>query len=375
MTEFISNIPKSIQDKRLKKLHNLNNAPICLIKERIYHYFLNNTDIPFKTYDNLSEVVDTKNNFDLLLIPKNHPSRSKSDTYYLTETEVLRTHTSAHQNELLTQGERHFLVTGEVYRKDEIDRFHFPVFHQMEGVHIVEDDVNPEEDLKKVLAGLVEFLFPNKQYRFNNDYFPFTDPSYEVEVLLGEKWVEILGCGVIQKQILDHNNVTKKGWAFGLGLERLAILFYDIPDIRLFWSDDKKFTSQFENHSCFDEIKFTSYSKLNSDTRDIAFWLPKDTVEEKDISDGQSIIKKITWTKENDFFDVVRNCFDTNIEKIELIDQFFHPKKLQYSRCYRMTLNPTNDLSDPGEFTKLCNKMMLELRDDLINKLGLDVRG
>lgn len=364
---FVSNIPNSIQQKRSKKLHNKEFNPINLIKNRIYYYFLNKTNIDFKVFDELSEVVTIINNFDLLLIPSNHPSRSLSDTYYLTADEVLRTHTSAHQNELLKQGERHFLVSGDVYRKDEIDRFHFPVFHQMEGVHIVEDNVDPETDLKHTLTGLVNFLFPNKQYRFNTDYFPFTNPSYEVEVLLGDKWVEILGCGVIQQQILTNNNITKRGWAFGLGLERLAILFYDIPDIRLFWTDNVKFTSQFHNKTCFDEIKFSKYSNLNSDTRDIAFWLKNEDIV---ITDN-----KVNWLKENDFYDIVRNCFDTNIENIQLIDEFLHPKKLQYSRCYRMTLNPMNDMSDPSVFTKMCNQLMQELKYELIGKMNLDVRG
>lgn len=365
---MISNISKSIESKRSAKLHNKQFHPINLIKERIYHYFLTNTNIQFKTFDNLPEFATVENNFDLLLIPKNHPSRSLSDTYYLSENEVLRTHTSAHQNELLKSGEHSFLVTGDVYRKDEIDKFHFPVFHQMEGVHIVDENINPEEDLKNTLAGLVNFLFPNKQYRFNNDYFPFTNPSYEIEVLLGDKWVEILGCGVIQSKILENNNITKKGWAFGLGLERLAMLFYEIPDIRLFWTNDTKFLSQFENKTCFDNIKFTKYSNLNPDTRDISFWLNSIDIQESDNN-------KIIWLKENDFYDIVRNCFDTNIENIQLIDEFFHPKKSQYSRCYRMTLSPNNNLSDPSEFTILCNKIMLELRDELINKMTLDVRG
>lgn len=371
------NIPNSILIKRSFKLHNKSGSPICLIKERIYNFFLHASGINFKTFDDLSEVVTTENNFDLLLIPPNHPSRSKSDTYYLTENEVLRTHTSAHQNELLAKGEQHFLVTGDVYRKDEIDRFHYPVFHQMEGVHIVEDGINPEDDLKSVLSNLVEFLFPNKQYRFNSDYFPFTNPSYEVEVLLGEKWVEILGCGVIQQQILQHNGITKKGWAFGLGLERLAIILYSIPDIRLFWTDDEKFLSQFNSHTCMDDITFVPYPKIPSISKDISFWLP---VEELDKNNDTTIklnstSGKVNWLKVNEFFDTVRDCLDSNIEKIDLIDEFLHPKTKLYSQCWRMTLSPSVDINDPGAFNEICNKQMEFLREEIINKLKLNVRG
>lgn len=143
----MSNIPASVERKRSAKLHLKEGSPIRLIKERIYRYFQG-----FKTFDELSEVVSVEDNFDLLLIPKDHPSRSRSDTYYLTPDTVLRTHTSAHQNELLARGETQFLVTGDVYRRDEIDRFHYPVFHQMEGVKLVDGDA--EQDLKTTLTGL-----------------------------------------------------------------------------------------------------------------------------------------------------------------------------------------------------------------------------
>ena len=359
-----SNIPQTINDKRCVKLHNKKYNPICLIKERIYYYFENSN---FQKFDDLHEVVTVENNFDLLLIPTDHPSRSKSDTYYVNNNEVLRTHTSAHQNELLSNGETRFLVTGDVYRKDEIDRFHYPVFHQMEGVCVVENDIDPEKDLKNTLSKLVEFLFPNKQYRFNSDYFPFTNPSYEIEVLFGEKWVEILGCGVVQSKILEHNNINKKAWAFGLGLERLAMILYSIPDIRLFWTNDEKFLSQFENHNCLDNITFIEYSKIPSITMDISFWLSSDDVSVHDD-------KKIIWKKQNDFMDIVRTCMDTNIEKVELVDEFYHPKKQQYSHCWRMTLNPSTNISDPAIFHSLCVSQMTILANNLKENMQLTVR-
>ncbi len=364
-SENTINIPNSILAKTQMKLHNKKGSPICLVKEKIYNYF-KSCGINFTTHDNLSEIVTTQNNFDLLLIPNSHPSRSESDTYYITKSHVLRTHTSAHQNELLAKGEEHFLVTGDVYRKDEIDRFHYPVFHQMEGVHIVDDNTDPEVDLKRILSQLVEYLFPNSQYRFNNDYFPFTNPSFEVEVLLGEKWIEILGCGIIQKQILEQNKINKKGWAFGLGLERLAIIMYSIPDIRLFWTTDEKFTSQFISHGCMDQITFAPYPKIPSITKDISFWLNNVDIEIND--------NKVSWYKINEFFDIVRNCLDTNIEKIDLIDEFYNKKLDKYSQCWRMTLSPSLEITDPSEFNEICNKAMLELRSELQLKLKLEVR-
>jgi phenylalanyl-tRNA synthetase alpha chain len=163
-----------------------------------------------------------------------------------------------------------FLVTGDVYRRDAIDVTHFPVFHQMEGVRLFtaaelavrsprlrdgrgEESASPlseaerhaegvrivESDLKQALAGLVRSLFgPDTLTRWVDAYFPFTTPSFELEVFFNSKWLEVLGCGVIHPQILRNCGYThgEIGWAFGLGLERLALVLFDIPDIRLFWS-------------------------------------------------------------------------------------------------------------------------------------------
>merc|ERR1712078_400244 len=130
-----------------------------------------------------------------------HPGRSKSDTYYLTDTELLRTHTSAHQSQHLRQGHEAFLCTGDVYRRDEIDASHFPAFHQMEGLNkYVFDD-------------------PDLQTRWRDDYFPFTEPSFELDVFYQDEWLEVLGCGVIHADVLDRCGLaSRRGWAFGLGL-------------------------------------------------------------------------------------------------------------------------------------------------------------
>src|SRR5579859_6083403 len=203
----------------------------------------------FDVFDTLDPVVHVYNNFDSLRIPEDHPSRRPSDTYYVDDEHVLRTHTSAHQTDLLGSMHQKFLVTGDVYRKDDIDASHYPVFHQMEGVCITE---NPDEELKKVITGLIAKLFPGKEFRLKSDYFPFTNPSYEVEVKFNDSWLEVLGCGVIHPEVIENTSETnpslagKTGWAFGLGLERLAMILFEIPDIRLFWSEDSRFLSQFE---------------------------------------------------------------------------------------------------------------------------------
>ncbi|HWY35647.1 MAG TPA: hypothetical protein VNX68_13460, partial [Nitrosopumilaceae archaeon] len=157
-----SNITSGISSKLGRNLHNKKSHPIEIIKKKIHNFFGED----FKKFDDLNPIVKIEENFDKLLIPKDHPARSMSDTYYHDKDNVLRTHTSAHQNDILTAGHRKFLVTGDVYRKDDIDASHYPVFHQMEGVAVMEDGQNAEDELKKVLSGLIDTLFPGCEYRF-----------------------------------------------------------------------------------------------------------------------------------------------------------------------------------------------------------------
>jgi phenylalanyl-tRNA synthetase alpha chain len=254
----MNNIPLSITNKIGKNLYQIPNHPICIIKNKIYDYFRSSREI----IEDISPYVDVQSNFDDLLIPKDHPSRSKSDTFYSDDNTVLRTHTSAHQTKFMRDGKKNFLVTGDVYRKDEIDAFHYPVFHQMEGVSILNNEIDPVEVcdvIKRDLGGLIEFLFPNCEYKFVDTYFPFTEPSCEIEVLLNGKWVEVLGAGVIRKQIMESCGLGHvSGWAFGLGLERLAMIFFEVPDIRYFWTDDERFKNQFQSGQI---TKFKEYSK------------------------------------------------------------------------------------------------------------------
>jgi phenylalanyl-tRNA synthetase alpha chain len=356
-----SNIPQSIKNKIGMNLHNKKGHPIKIIKEYIYKYFDSLTEIKFEKYDNYNPYVDIKYNFDALRIPKEHPSRKITDTYYLNENIVLRTHTSAHQYELLEKGSKSFLVTGDVYRKDEIDSNHYPVFHQLEGVHLCEDNKNPEEELKKILSGLITYLFPNCEYRFNKDYFPFTHPSYEIEVNFHGKWLEVLGCGVVHEEILNNLKIKQKGWAFGLGLERLAMILFDIIDIRLFWTDDNRFLEQFEEEKI---VKFKQYPKLKAVLKDISFWIDTSevTCEEK--------TNTFVWHNINNFYEIIREECGDLIEKVELCDNFYHPKHKKYSVMFRLAITPTEKditITDPAILSKSSNKLMESLRYKLNN--------
>ena len=220
----------------------------------------------------------------------------------------MRTHTSAHQCEIMRSGVDAFLCTGDVYRRDEIDSSHYPAFHQMEGVRLFDrsevTNQDIEADLKSLLTGLVQHLFGEDcEMRWRDDYFPFTTPSFEVEVKYQGNWLEVLGCGVIHHQVLRNSGVLlqgpdgkdsgKVGWAFGLGLERLAMVLFSIPDIRLFWTKDERFLSQFKKGDTI--TKFVPYSKYPSCYKDVSFWLPDAS------SDNKSF-------HENDFFEVHMKC-------------------------------------------------------------------
>jgi phenylalanyl-tRNA synthetase alpha chain len=352
---FQSNITDSIKSKMKWNLHNTPDHPICIVKELIYSVFDNN----FKKYDDLDPVVSTENNFDRLLIPKDHPARSLSDTYYNDEKTVLRTHTSAHQNEILSKGVTSFLATGDVYRKDEANRTHYPVFHQMEGLCIVDGD--PKEELLKMLKKVVNVLFPDCEYEIKDDYFPFTDPSFEINVKYEGEWLEILGSGVVQPKILENCGYEdKKAWAFGIGLERIAMILFKIPDIRYFWSQDEKFLDQFEK----DKItEFKQFSKLDSLDKDILFWIPEDRV-----SDG-------IWIDFNDFCQLCRDEAKDLIENVTVFDSFVHPKTKRLSYACKLKYSPNSSrLKDPAQFNKIVNDIQLQIRHVVKKELSLELR-
>ena len=211
-----------------------------------------------------------------------------------------------------------------------------------------------EEDLKGILTGLAVHLFGDVEMRWREDYFPFTEPSFELDIFFNNDWMEVLGCGVIHDEvmananqppgtatfpipllsnILDRNllfdtrlssltlqnlqsstycHLERCGWAFGLGLERLAMVLFSIPDIRLFWTDDERFTSQFQAGQI---KKFQSYSKYPLCYKDVSFWLPDSGLHP------------------NDVYELIRNEAGDLVERVELIDQvsislYLNPNKI-----------------------------------------------
>lgn len=427
-----------------RQLYLDENHPLTITRRLIESQF------PTPLYGNYVEtnpVVSTADNFDVLGFPMDHPGRSRTDTYYVNDKTILRTHTSAHQqayfqqmkrNETTRPEERGYTVVADVYRRDAIDRSHYPVFHQMEGAMLwkrpdqeplkhstettatIMDDVNripahdvvvedpnptvhPERNplqtehhtndeveaiathLKRSLEQMVIKIFTEAgkaadtaaagsetktepeplKIRWVEAYFPFTSPSWELEVFWQGDWLEVLGCGVIKQDLLTASNVPDRiGWAFGLGLERIAMLLFNIPDIRLFWSRDERFLSQF---SAGRITRFEPFSKHPACYKDVAFWLPPASVS----SDASAAAAGgAVPFHENDVMEIVRDIGGDLIEDVQLIDHFTHPKKNRTSMCYRINYRSlestlTNDQA---------NKLHDSVREKLVEKLGVELR-
>jgi phenylalanyl-tRNA synthetase alpha chain len=196
------------------------------------------------------EIEDDFHNFTALNIPENHPARAMHDTFYFPGGNLLRTHTSPVQiRSMVEEGVPiRIIAPGKVYRCDS-DQTHTPMFHQVEGL-VIDRDVS-FANLKAVLHQFVENYFERKvALRFRASYFPFTEPSAEVDVEWEDgKWLEILGCGMVHPNVLKNARVDPEeftGYAFGMGVERLAMLRYGVDDLRTFFENDLRFLRQFQ---------------------------------------------------------------------------------------------------------------------------------
>ncbi len=308
-------------------------SPLYEIVERV-------KSIPsFSNFDvtEIPEIVPASVSFDLFDFPADHPARSKSDTYYADEENILRTHDTVfwyyylNHPEIKARIERGesmgTLCYGKVYRKDEIDSRHMNIFHQLGGWYIAPqtEPVEPE-DLKNALGEIVRAIFgPETNFRINDDTFPYTDPSFEVELNVkgtaaegparGE-WLEILGSGMPKQSVLEKMGIKGyHGWAFGFGIERLAIASMSLPDIRLLWSEDERIKKQLVLGQTYKEV-----SKYPPVVRDISFVVSK------------------TFTP-NDYFDLVRDIGGDLVEEVELLDKYENDDKFgsdKMSYAYRI---------------------------------------
>lgn len=382
-----TNVTPKIASYLDRNLHLQKGNPLSMVRQRIVDYFYKSFTLrgnpEFSVYDNLSPIVTTKQNFDDLLIPSDHPSRAKSDCYYVNKEVLFRAHMTAHQSELLRAGLDNFLMIGDVYRRDEIDSTHFPVFHQVDAVRsqrkeelfanhpdleIFEpafDPQNPrsftntitdpnkqrchtleaaklmESQLKSHLIGLVYDLFGKDiKHRWVEAYFPFTHPSWELEIFYEDKWMEVLGCGIVRNEILISSGPNNSiAYAFGLGLERLAMALYKIPDIRLMWSTDSGFLTQFQNKPVDAKLTYKPVSSYPQCINDISFWLPSNLTTDTFMS--------------NDFYELVREIGGDIVEQVKLKDKFVHPKTKKHSLCYSVVYRHLERTLTQAEVNKI----------------------
>ena len=231
--------------------------PLTLVQEKLEEIFI---ALGFSVADG-PEVELDHYNFELMNIPKEHPARDMQDSFYFSPNLLLRTHTSPVQGRYMTTHKPpiRIICPGRVYRCDEVDATHSPVFHQMEGL-VVDKGVRMS-DLKGTLDEFAKRLYgPQTRTRFRPSFFPFTEPSAEVDltcamcggkgcrVCKGTGWIEVLGCGMVNPRVLSMCGIDPQeytGFAFGMGLDRIATIKYGISDLRLLSENDTRFLSQF----------------------------------------------------------------------------------------------------------------------------------
>ncbi|MFZ2621404.1 MAG: hypothetical protein WAX85_03320 [Minisyncoccia bacterium] len=356
------------QDKLISELNRREDAEASRIKRYLAMSDLSRTDgspiheiiervtvLPiFKGFDHIQtpEIVPVKESFDLFDFPLEHPARSTSDTYYVNKENILRTHTTVMWyyylgrpdiKEKIKKDENIGVLSyGKVYRKDEIDRHHMNIFHQMDGLYLCKNDkhVITKEDLQDVLVEVAQSVFGKDiKYKFNPDNFPYTHSSIEMEIDKDGKWVEVLGAGVVEPSVLEKLGVDSKqynGWAFGFGLERLAIISMELPDIRLLWSEDPRVIKQLKLGN-----KFVEVSKYPPIVRDISFVVENNFIP-------------------NDYFDVVRELAPGLIEQVELIDKYENVEKFgaeNVSYAYRITYRSLDRTLTASEIDILHKKL------------------
>ncbi len=219
--------------------------PVTQVQERICQFF---TKAGFQVAYG-PEVEDDYHNFEALNIPGHHPARAMHDTFYFDATHLLRTHTSGVQIRTMETQKPPIRIVcpGRVYRCDS-DQTHSPMFHQIEGLYVAEHTSFAE--LKGLLVNLLnEFFEKDLKVRFRPSYFPFTEPSAEVDIMdENGRWLEVLGCGMVHPNVLAAAGINPeqyKGFAFGLGVERFAMLRYGVNDLRMFYQNDVRFLRQF----------------------------------------------------------------------------------------------------------------------------------
>jgi phenylalanyl-tRNA synthetase alpha chain len=351
-----------VKAERIKKLLSLpdltkkENSPVKIIFDQIINLPM------FKDFDlvDFPRIVTTEQCFDILNMPKDHPSRKETDTYYLDETHILRTHTTAFWpfylrdklvlERLEKEGEIKALASGIVFRKDEIDRNHYPAFHQIDGLLVCKKSkkIITQEDLKSVQVELAKGIFGSDiEYKFIPDEFPYTVESLEMDIKFNNEWMEVNGAGLVHPQCLKNFGLDPEiynGWAFGFG-DRLAMIKMGIPDIRIFWSDDPRITSQFKDINS----KYKEVSKYPETSRDISFVIDKNI-------------------NLNNYYEIVRDFAENLIEEVKLIDSYEDEAKFgkdKKSYTFRIIYRSPERTLKSDEINKIQEEIRNKTKQDL----------
>ena len=351
-----------INAERIKKLLKLpdltkkKNSPVKIVNDKIIELS------SFADFDivEIPKIVSVEDNFDLLNTPKDHPSRRETDTYYLDKNHILRTQMTVmwpyyfRDKEVLerlkNKGEVGSLSPGIVFRKDEIDRKHFPAFHQTDFLYVCRKDkrIITLEELQKVQADAVKAIFGDIEFRFLVDTFPFTDPSTQVEINWGGNWIEITGAGLVHSNCLKSFGLDPEvynGWAGTFGLDRVAMIKMGIPDIRILWSNDKRITNQFTNI----DSKYTEVSKYPENSRDISFIIDKSI-------------------NLNNYYELARDEANNLIEEVKLIDSYENEEKFgkdKKSYTFQIVYRSLEKTLTDEEVNKIHDKITEKTKQEL----------
>lgn len=356
------NKKKDIEAERIKRLLAL---PDLTKKARSPVKILFDQIINLPMFKNFSlvyfpRIVTVEECFDLLNMPKDHPARRETDTYYLDNTHILRTHTTAFwsfylkDNKIIErlekEGEIKALAPGIVFRKDEIDRSHYPAFHQIDGLYICKKSkkIITQKDLKDVQIDLAKGIFGSDiEWKFIPDEFPYTVESLEMDIKFNDEWMEVNGAGLVHPQCLKNFGLDPKiynGWAFGFG-ERLAMIKMGIPDIRILWSDDPRITSQFKDINS----EYKEVSKYPATSRDISFIIDKNI-------------------NLNNYYEIVRDFANDLIEEVKLLDEYEDENKFgknKKSYTFRIVYRSFEKTLTNEEINKIQEKIREKTRQDL----------
>lgn len=351
-----------IKAERIKRLLNLpdltkkENSPVKILFDQILKLSR------FKDFDlvEFPRIVTVEQCFNLLNMPESHPSRKETDTYYLDDTYILRTHTTTFWSfylkdpevleRLKKEGHIQALSTGIVFRKDEIDRSHYPAFHQIDGLYICKKSqkVITQEDLKDAQVDLAKGIFgPEIEWKFIEDSFPYTVQSLEMDIMFNGEWMEVNGAGLVNPIVLKNFGIDPEvynGWAFGFG-DRLAMIKMGIPDIRILWSDDPRITSQFKDINS----KYKEVSKYPETSRDISFIIDKNI-------------------NLNNYYEIVRDFSENLIEEVKLLDSYEDDQKFgkdKKSYTFRIVYRSPERTLTSDEINKIQEEIREKTKQDL----------